>query len=154
MLRRAIEDPKLFEDVSSYDDLWKKLMLTPFDYGKAAINDKNTRILMEKIEFEHGGKEFDALYPDGIPTSMDLTLSDGQHFATEMIMYPPGHARNTTSDLQSILHYKFAHMGGMALDKAALETLIAKLDSLDGMSSQDLLSLYNVEIKMAAESLD
>ena len=154
MLNRAIQDEKLFENVNSYDDLWKKLMLTPFDYGKTAINDKNTRNLMSKIEFEHGGKEYDALYPDGIPTSMELTLADGKHFATEMIMYPPGHARNTTSDLHGILHYKFAHMGGMALDKAPLETLIAKLDSLNGMSSEDLLSLYNVDIRMAAESLD
>ena len=32
---------------------------------------------MEKAEFEHGGKEYDEKYPDGIPTSVVFTLSNG-----------------------------------------------------------------------------
>jgi 2-methylcitrate dehydratase len=46
------------------------LMLEPKDYGHAAVFDKLTREIMEKIEFEHGGKEYDSKYPDGIPTSV------------------------------------------------------------------------------------
>ncbi len=49
------------------------LMLEPRDYGYAAVNDPLTRKLMEKIEFEHGGKPYDEKYPDGIPTSMQIT---------------------------------------------------------------------------------
>lgn len=74
MLRRAIEDPNLYEDVNNMNDIWKKLFLAPADYGAEGLNDPNTRRLMECIEFEHGGPEYDAKYPDGIPTSVVITL--------------------------------------------------------------------------------
>ena len=45
-------------------------MLEPKDYGYEAIKDPFTRKLMDKINFEHGGKEYDEKYPDGIPTSV------------------------------------------------------------------------------------
>ena len=32
---------------------------------------------MEKAEFEHGGKSYDDKYPEGIPTSVVITLADG-----------------------------------------------------------------------------
>jgi hypothetical protein len=41
------------------EDLWKTLMLTPLDYDKVALNDQVTRTLMSKIEFVHGGEEYD-----------------------------------------------------------------------------------------------
>jgi 2-methylcitrate dehydratase len=154
LLRRAIEDPHLFDQVNTFDDLWKKLMLTPFDYGKGPLHDKNTRTLMEKMSFEHGGEKYDKLYPDGIPTSMEITLQDGKKLSTDIVMYPPGHARNTDTDLQGILKYKFGIVGRMALDQAALDALLAKLDRFDTMTSDDLLSVYSCEIKMAPEPLD
>jgi len=46
------------------------LLLTPEDYSQSAIFNEKTRALMEKIEFEYGGEEYDALYPQGIPTSV------------------------------------------------------------------------------------
>ncbi len=55
------------------NDIWKKLFLTPSDYGFEGLNDKNTRKLMECIEFEHGGEKYDSKYPDGIPTSVVIT---------------------------------------------------------------------------------
>jgi 2-methylcitrate dehydratase len=154
LLRRAIEDEKLFDGVNTFDDLWKKLMLTPFDYGKDPLYNKNTRHLMEKFGFEHGGKEYDDKYPDGIPTSMVLTLKDGKKFSTDIVMYPPGHARNTESDLIGILKYKFGIMGRMALDQAELDSVLARLDHLETMTSQDLLTIYSCHIKMAPEPLD
>jgi len=33
---------------------------------------------MSKIVFEHGGKEFDDNYPDGIPTEVVITDKDGK----------------------------------------------------------------------------
>lgn len=45
-------------------------MLTPNDYGKNALYDETTRKIMEKIEFIHGGVEYDTKYPEGIPTSV------------------------------------------------------------------------------------
>ena len=52
------------------NDMWKKLMLAPVDYGSEALHNKSTRDLMEKISFEHGGKDYDSKYPQGIPTSI------------------------------------------------------------------------------------
>ena len=49
-------------------------MLTPNDFSQKALFDPQTRSLMEKISFEHGGKTYDEKYPDGIPTSIVLTL--------------------------------------------------------------------------------
>lgn len=73
LLRKAIEDNKLFDGVSHMNDMWKKLMLAPVDYGSEALHNKTTRTLMEKITFEHGGKEYDSRYPNGIPTSIIIT---------------------------------------------------------------------------------
>ena len=33
---------------------------------------------MAKIEFEHGGKDYDDRYPDGIPTSIVITDKEGK----------------------------------------------------------------------------
>ena len=44
---------------------WQELMLAPDDYSDASITHPLTRRIMEKIEFVHGGPEYDARYPDG-----------------------------------------------------------------------------------------
>jgi len=48
--------------------MWKDLMLAPIDYGYDAVFNQKTKEIMDKIEFIHGGKEYDSRYPDGIPT--------------------------------------------------------------------------------------
>ena len=117
-----------------------------------------------------GGPKYDALYPDGIPTSIVIkdnqgaswrwgsfqfgpptalqaavegwprakspprcragrgathTVRDhvlafacfvaGRSFDSGLVMYPGGHARNTTADLDAILKTKFALLGGAHL---------------------------------------
>jgi 2-methylcitrate dehydratase len=47
-------------------------MLQPKDYSPNAIYNEQTRSIMEKIKFEHGGPEYDKLYPEGIPTSVKI----------------------------------------------------------------------------------
>lgn len=32
----------------------------------------------ERLRFSHGGPEYDAKYPDGIPTAIDITLKSGK----------------------------------------------------------------------------
>ncbi len=49
---------------------------------------------MEKIEFVHGGAEYDSKYPDGIPTRVQIMLQNGKEIDSGMVMYPGGHARN------------------------------------------------------------
>merc|ERR1740138_1333161 len=79
---------------AAMDDAWMELMLSPYDYGIDALYDKDTRACMSKITFSHGGPDYDAKYPEGIPTSIDITLKGGKVIKSGQVMYPSGHARN------------------------------------------------------------
>lgn len=72
-MRKAIEDQNLYSECKDMNEIWKRLFLTPYDYGSEGLHNSNTRKLMEKITFEHGGPEYDAKYPDGIPSSVVIT---------------------------------------------------------------------------------
>lgn len=72
VLKKAIETPQLLDNVSTTDDLWKKLILLPQDYSKEALFNEHTRQLMNKIELFHGGEEFDRNYPEGIPSQVSI----------------------------------------------------------------------------------
>ncbi|MBS1726118.1 MAG: MmgE/PrpD family protein [Armatimonadetes bacterium] len=144
LLRKASE---LAPSASSTDDLWKALMLAPVDYGKEALHNPATRALMEKVSFEHGGPEYDEKYPDGIPTSMVVTLSDGTVLDSGFVMYPGGHARNTTANLVGILDHKWNLLGGIALpDGADVAATVSRLNGLGSMSASDLLGVYDFDL--------
>lgn len=144
LLRKASE---LAPSASSTDDLWKALMLAPVDYGKEALHNPATRALMEKISFEHGGEEYDKNYPDGIPTSMVVTLGDGTVLDSGFVMYPGGHARNTSANLEGILDHKWNLLGGIALkDGADVAAAVSKLNSIGGMSAGDLMGIYDFDL--------
>merc|ERR1719436_2213214 len=96
ILEKAIKTGKV---PSTMDEAWMELMLSPYDYGADALYDADTRKLMSKITFSHGGPEYDAKYPDGIPTSIDISLQGGKKISSGLVMYPSGHARNTTANL-------------------------------------------------------
>ena len=59
------------------DEIWKLLMLTPLDYNHSALTNPLTRKIMEKIEFAHGGPDYDSKYPEGIPTSVEIKTKSG-----------------------------------------------------------------------------
>jgi 2-methylcitrate dehydratase len=56
---------------------WNDLMLEPADYSPRRDQRRRTRAIMDKIEFAHGGDDYDSKYPDGIPTSVVITDTDG-----------------------------------------------------------------------------
>lgn len=132
LLRKALEAGKAG---------WTELMLEPQDYHADAINNPLTRKLMEKIAFAHGGDEYDRNYPDGIPTSMVITDADGKTHDSGMVMYPAGHARNTTADLKGILAHKFALLGAIA--QADPKSLIARFEKLDAKSADQVRDLHD-----------
>jgi len=147
MLRKAreivgSEGTALFE--SSNDDVWKRLMLTPFDFDADAINNKTTRAIMKTIEFVHGGETYDQKYPDGIPTSLTIKTHDGVVLESGLIMYPSGHARNTECDLQSILQAKFLMLGKIATDDPSL--VVDLCLSIENMDSESVMSLWDIVI--------
>ncbi|NNF44563.1 MAG: hypothetical protein HKN62_16250 [Phycisphaerales bacterium] len=127
----------------SGDEMWKRLMLVPADYAPDAIDHPETRRLMEKISFEHGGPEYDSRYPDGIPTSV-VVRAGGETHDSGLVMYPAGHARNTTADLRGILQEKFARLGGLALDEPG--PIIERLNGVAQLSASGLKDLYDFTI--------
>ncbi len=144
LLRKALEANAAAGGTAiggSNDDWWCHLMLGPHDYAPDAIANPLTRSLMEKISFEHGGKEYDAKYPDGIPTSIRITLAKGTVVDSGLVMYPSGHARNTEADLRRILGSKFDLLGGLALDNP--RPLVKRLMKLEKLGGKDLRNLWD-----------
>ncbi len=126
------------------EELWKTLMLSPYDYSAAAIHEPETRKIMAMIEFEHGGPEYDKRYPEGIPTSVVITDAAGKTYDSGLVMFPAGHARNSTADLRGILAHKFGMLGSLALDSSS--GVLDRLGRLDSLSAEELRSLYDFEI--------
>lgn len=143
MLQKALAAGML---PATSDETWKLLMLTPHDYGLDALTDKTTRALMQKITFEHGGPDYDSKYPDGIPTSMVITIKGGKKLESGMVMYPPGHARNTTADLKALLTRKNQMFGDLIFEDSAQYTaFISKLHDLKSLPAADLQTIYNFD---------
>jgi 2-methylcitrate dehydratase len=147
MLRKAID---LAAETGSgtlaigNDAWWKTLMLLPEDYGREALVNGMTRSLMELIAFKHGGDDYDSRYPDGIPTSMVITMKDGTTFDSGLVMYPSGHARNTSADLEDILAHKWGMLGGLALDDPSV--IITRFNKLASLQPADLRTIMDFEI--------
>ena len=147
MLRKALENAAAIRDAAGSDAVWKAIMLLPYDYSPAAINNERTRELMALIEFEHGGPDYDAKYPDGIPTSMYVQDQQGNTYDSGLVMYPAGHARNTAADLKSILAHKAAKLGELGLpDGTRVIDLVDRLQAIDKMSAKQIADIYNFEI--------
>ncbi|MDI9641218.1 MmgE/PrpD family protein [Kamptonema cortianum] len=131
------------------DEIWKALMLDPYDYqvSDGAIFHPVTRSLMDKIDFVHGGPEYDAKYPDGIPTSLVMTAADGAEFDSGLVMYPAGHARNQSADLRDILRHKWALLADLALPASAdRAAFIARFEGLQQLDSFGIAALHDFEI--------
>ena len=111
LLRKAFEKHEHISTENEPEDLWKYLMLLPKDYSYKAVFNETTRELMQKIEFEHGGPEYDELYPKGIPTSISITLQGGEQYDSGLVLFPGGHSQNETVSLTEILQHKFIRLG-------------------------------------------
>jgi 2-methylcitrate dehydratase len=143
ILQKALKAGKV---PSAMDAAWMELMLSPYDYGKDALYESDTRALMQKITFSHGGPEYDAKYPDGIPTSMDITMKGGKVISSGLVMYPSGHARNTSADLKAILAHKNSMLGDIVFaDKATTSAFVGKLQSMKTLSAADAQTVYEFD---------
>jgi len=121
-------------------------MLSPYDYGADALADAETRTLMSKITFEHGGAEYDAKYPHGIPTSIDITVKGGKKIESGFVMYPSGHARNTSADLKGILDHKNHMLGDIVFDdRTTVDGFVGKLQNMKNLSAADVATIYDFD---------
>jgi len=149
MLGKALAQGKV---EGTGDGTWKQLMLTPHDYGQQALFDPKTRALMEKISFRHGGAEYDSKYPDGIPTSMEIYLRGGKTLTSGLVMYPPGHARNTTADLKELLRNKNKMLGDLVFkDAAAYEKFIGPLVGMKDLPAEAMNKIYEFDYSAMRE---
>lgn len=119
-------------------------MLDPWDYQEteSAIFEPEVRALMQRIEFVHGGAEYDEKYPDGIPTSISINGLD-----SGLVMYPAGHARNTDADLGDILRWKWALLGALALPAGAdVQGFVDRFEGIGGLDEFGISALYDFEL--------
>ncbi|MFG0276191.1 MAG: MmgE/PrpD family protein [Phycisphaerales bacterium] len=148
LLRKALEHKVDHHELpaggKANDGVWKALMLEPADYSKDAIFNRRTRALMQKIHFEHGGPEYDAKYPDGIPTSVVITDTDGKTYDSGLVMYPAGHARNTTAHLDDILRHKFHLLASLSSDRP--EALVQRFSDLRSQSATDIANIHDFDL--------
>lgn len=144
-LRKALEmrhaNPKL---KPGFQWGFKELMLMPHDFDKGALHHDLTRSLMQKMTFEWGGPEYDARYPDGIPTSMVITDEQGEMFDSGLVMYPGGHARNTAADLKGILAHKWEGLAKIAVADA--KAVVKQLASVEKKTAAATASMYHFDL--------
>jgi 2-methylcitrate dehydratase len=130
---------------------WQQLMLAPADYAEdaTALFHPLTRSLMERIDFRHGGEEFDRKYPDGIPTTVDVDHAPLGNLSSGLVMYPEGHARSTTGNLQQLLNHKFKLLATDAVD--SVDTFIDRFSNLARKSPPEIGDLYDFKIRGLAD---
>jgi 2-methylcitrate dehydratase len=126
---------------------WQRLMLQPADYAEnaSALFHPLTRRLMQQVDFRHGGAEYDRRYPDGIPTTVEISHAALGPLSSGLVMYPAGHARNTTCDLTTLLEHKFRLLAGLGVDDT--QALICRFTDLASKSPAEIAALYDFDIR-------
>ena len=79
------------------------------------------------------------------PTSVVIETTDGRSLDSGLVMYPSGHARNTTCDLEGILKNKAHVLGQLALDDP--DPIFARFREVDSLTSDDLKTMNDFEIR-------
>jgi 2-methylcitrate dehydratase len=144
LLRKAFEARAAGWDGT---DGWRRLMLMPEDYAEdeSALFHPLTRELMDRIDFRHGGEEFDRKYPDGIPTIVDVDHKKLGKLTSGLVMYPAGHARNKMDKLEPLLEHKFRLLAELGVDE--VELLRERLTEFGKKSPQAIGDLFNFSIR-------
>ncbi len=143
LLRKAYEARQAGWDGQ---DGWRRLMLAPADYAEdeSALFHPLARRLMQHIDFRHGGPDFDRRYPDGIPTTVEISHAKLGPLTSGLVMYPQGHARADVTNLAALLAHKCRVLAGPAVDD--VDALVARFTKLVGKSPVEIEDLYNFAI--------
>jgi 2-methylcitrate dehydratase len=120
-------------------------MLLPADYDDAAIVHPLTRAIMQKIDFCHGGPEYDANYPDGIPTTVEIDHGRLGQLSSGLVMYPLGHARNTCDELDSVLAHKFRALASLGVGD--VDELKRRFSGIAAKTAVEIAAWLDFELK-------
>jgi 2-methylcitrate dehydratase len=124
---------------------WRELMLVPQDYDESSIFEPLTRQIMARIEFRHGGREYDEKYPDGIPTTLEIEHQDLGRVSSGLVMYPEGHARNSSGSLPSLLQHKFRVLAGLGVKD--VDAIYRRFTGMSQKSPAEIAHLYDFRIE-------
>jgi 2-methylcitrate dehydratase len=121
-------------------------MLSPADYAEdeTALFHPLTRQIMQRIDFRNGGPEYDRRYPDGIPTTVELSHAKLGKLSSGLVMYPQGHARADTRQLTSLLDHKFRLLTQPAVDD--VDALVTRFSQMAKKTPFDVADLYDFQI--------
>jgi 2-methylcitrate dehydratase len=123
---------------------WESLMLLPDDYADDMIASVDVKRLIERIEIEHGGAEYDRLYPEGIPTSVAVDHARLGTLGGGLVSFPQGHARSDAARTAAVVELKFARLvSGAVADPAALRRRIR----VAGRTPAEIAELYAFPIQ-------
>jgi 2-methylcitrate dehydratase len=144
LLRKAVEARRAGWDGQ---EGWRQLMLMPADYAEdeSALFNPLTRQLMERIDFRHGGPEYDRRYPDGIPTTVEIEHATLGRRTSGLVMYPEGHARCASTKLQALLDHKVRLLSGQGIDD--VDDFIARFTNLSLRSPKEIAELYDFRLR-------
>lgn len=78
----------------------------------------------------HGGAEYDTKYPEGIPTSMEVTTKQGKTLDSGLVMFPGGHARCQNISAKEVLRHKFILLSKLALEKQEMIKFMVQLTNI------------------------
>jgi 2-methylcitrate dehydratase len=123
---------------------WESLMLLPEDYSAAAIADPAVAALIAKITIAHGGPEYDARYPEGIPTRVTIDHAALGQLDGGFVLFPLGHARSDAVRTAALVDLKFDRLVAHAVDDpAALRARVR----LAGRTADEVAALYAFPIR-------
>jgi len=123
---------------------WEEVMLLPDDYAEARLADPEVARLIERMAIIHGGAEYDALYPDGIPTSVSIDHAVHGRVESGLVRHPTGHARSDPEATARLVSLKFDRLvAGAVDDPARLRDRVR----LAGKSVAEVAELYGFPIR-------
>jgi 2-methylcitrate dehydratase len=121
-------------------------MLLPDDYSAAAIRDPEIARLIDRMEIVHGGPEYDARYPEGIPTSVMLDHAALGTLGGNIVAFPLGHARSDAARTAAVVDLKFDRLVAGAVDDPAV---LRRRVGLAGKTAAEVAELYAFPIRCA-----
>jgi len=122
---------------------WASAMLLPADYDGDRIADPEVRALVDRMAIIHGGPEYDALYPDGIPTSVSIDHASYGRIESGLVRHPLGHAKSDPVGTGRMVDLKFDRLvAGAVDDVGALRDRVR----LAGKTADEVATLHGFPI--------